>query len=650
MKRTLILGADELLGVELAAQLLQSGADPVMWIVGEADDGVQNALSNLVMERVDELSQGPGRAPSASQGRGRLEIVAIPPGPPPPAVVSEAPDLAADEVWCLEEWHAALRSALPAGPASDTASLLECVRTPGINKVSSIDQVDGRPPREEPDEVKSLCASRGIHFRGFHLAMLVGDRCVRTDSAGCNILGFLHALDELTEEIEERSPEFFDYFALRLLAPQRTAWNLVSVRRAVQRMLHIAAGNDPDGGEHYVLSSRDTPLDDFCALVSECCGVSILATHDAGALNAIDRLFASRWKRFSAGCDSFVPEEMRALASRAAGGLEPPDAGEDLLRSSIASILRRQSDARAVRKRRVAQLAAGLQRKVVARPGGELAYFCTCSQGPPLVVLNALGQGLDYWYRLSDQLGGRYRILLWEARGLTPDSAPLRLVDHVEDLKAVLDAERYEACYLLGWCTGPQLAMEFYRRFPQAVLKMAFLNTACRVPDRPDLETPYGVDLEMLCESIQANPALAASVMNSLSAPPQNEIDLAGATDAHQVAAEVLALTNVHLRGNVLAPFRSAETTRRYAAQMLDLASTETVATAPEIQVPLLVIGCEYDKVALAAKSAEIAKRFPRATHVELPGATHYAFFDHPAGIAKLLNGFFSGSENPRTA
>jgi pimeloyl-ACP methyl ester carboxylesterase len=645
MKRVVILGCDEVVGVELAAQLLRSGSDRVVWIVGEAEDRVQKALSDLVVESAEQLLHEPSHGPEESDGRSRLSIVCVPPHALPSAGVNEEIDLEADDVWCLDEWDAALRSVVRAGPVMDSASLLGCLKTRMINHVRSIYHADVRP---RPDDIKNSCATRGIVYRVFRLGMIVGDRYARADSGGCSILTLLHALDEVTAEVEERSSEFFDFFALRLLALPDSTWNLVPVRPAVRLMLELAAGEAAEGGGYYVVSPEDTPLGDFCTCVSECTGVSLLATDDAKTLNAIDRLLESCLERIRpAKCDCLIPDEMRSLASRAAGDHNLRlVAGEELLRNTVASIRRRQLDARADRMRRVAQLAPALERNVIVRPTGKLVYFSTGGQGPPLVILNALGQSLDYWHRLIDQFAGRYRVLLWEARGLEPESPPLRLVDHVEDVKAILDAERLEVCYLVGWCTGPQLAVEFYRRFPQAVLRMAFLNTACKVPERLDLETPYGLNLNTLCESLHTHPALAASVRNSLSSPLENGIDLAAA-DGHQAAVEVLSLTNVHLRSKVLTPFRTVEATLKYAAQMLDLGSTETFAPPLEIAVPVLVVGCEYDKVAMAAKSTEIANRLPSATHVELPGATHYAFYDRPARVAKLLIGFFP-SGNPR--
>ena len=142
---------------------------------------------------------------------------------------------------------------------------------------------------------------------------------------------------------------------------------------------------------------------------------------------------------------------------------------------------------------------------------------------PPSTVASGTAavrpQGLEFWGRMLDQLMRDHRVVIWETRGLNSESGPLQINDHLEDIESILQQEQISTCYLVAWCTGPQLAAEFYLRRPEAVLGMAFLNSVFKFHDRPAVETPYSLNLEKLCRLLHTRPDMAPSVMRSLSNP-----------------------------------------------------------------------------------------------------------------------------------
>jgi len=140
------------------------------------------------------------------------------------------------------------------------------------------------------------------------------------------------------------------------------------------------------------------------------------------------------------------------------------------------------------------------------------------------------------------------------------------------------------------------------------------------------------------------HPAITSSIQRSLSVPVKSEVSL-GAGDAKAWAIEVLSLPNVHLRNFVLAPFHTETSTFNYAQQIVDLASYRTLDHAAKVEIPILIIGCEYDQVAATAKSAVVSRMFSSSRHVELPGATHYSFYDRPEQVAGMIESFFKESQ-----
>ena len=94
----------------------------------------------------------------------------------------------------------------------------------------------------------------------------------------------------------------------------------------------------------------------------------------------------------------------------------------------------------------------------IETPTGRLTYRRGGSFGPPLVLLNALGQGLEPWSRLLSQLSPR-RVLIWEMRGAGGPLHPCLLDQHADDLAAIRQHESAQACHLVGWCTGAKVAL-----------------------------------------------------------------------------------------------------------------------------------------------------------------------------------------------
>jgi pimeloyl-ACP methyl ester carboxylesterase len=133
---------------------------------------------------------------------------------------------------------------------------------------------------------------------------------------------------------------------------------------------------------------------------------------------------------------------------------------------------------------------------------------------------------------------------------------------------------------------------------------------------------------------------MTASIRKSLFVPLPSEIDMDG-LDSKNLAKQVLLLANVHLRNCVLAPFQTETSTFNYGRQILDLATYPTLEYASRVEAPILVIGCECDQVAGAAKSSIVAGMFPNTRHVELPGATHYSFYDRPRLVDGMMQSFF---------
>lgn len=642
MVNILILGYDGLAGAELAAHLLAASEHRVLMLTDEMGFFRQEELFSLVSESFHKKCARDDASSVLAELTSRFALVSCEQFDSCGAM-EDLPQ--ADEVWLLEGNDSAdiLKADKAADHLQNALSMLPRIKAHVFNYVYSMytryESATGLSNRAMiRREIDRQCGRNGIAYRLFETAALVADNHIRAGSGGNDIRQLLTALDDVSAEVQERLPEYFDFQSLRVLARRDASMNLMRVNEAVENMVRLAQQEDTLGGHYRVASRQSTPLKNLTRLLGKVYGVGLTIVTDRQRLNAIDRLLE---QRFSAVDDAFAcPEpvaDQDGLRMAVPGSLLDDQA----LQKIFGAIRKMQQNNRAARKQRAASVFANLSPRFIERPGGRLNYFVAGSQGPQVLILNALGQGLEFWSRITDQLMLDYRVVLWETRGMELESEPLQLRDHLEDIESVMEQEGIDACHVIAWCTGPQLAAELSLRRPESIVGMVFLNSVFKFVNRPELETPYSINLEKLCRLLDLRPEMAPSVMRSLSTPPANDINLMDEMDTNSTAQQVLSLTNVDLRTHVLAPFRTVTTTLNYARQILSLLSCPTLEKASRVETPILIIGCEYDQVASAAKSREAAGLFPRCRHIELPGATHYSLYDRTELVAAMLRRFF---------
>ncbi|HEX7288659.1 MAG TPA: alpha/beta fold hydrolase [Candidatus Angelobacter sp.] len=646
MAKILVLGHDGFVGAELAARLLASSEHQIFMLAGETSFFSREELLSMVHESFHRKSAGRDLATSLEDLTKRFTLLAGDDNGGGDEVEA-LPQV--EEVWLLEGEDSAdiLAPHTAADRLSNALSMLPRLKAHVFNYVYSMygRHVAGTAVSDAAilgERIGRQCEPHGAGHRMFQTGALIGENYIRAGSGGNDIRQLLAALDDVTAEIQERLPEYFDFQSLRLLAKPGASVNLMRVEDAVEIMVCLAQ-QQATLGEHYcVVSVKNTPLKTLGRLLGKLYGASLAVVAAPQQLNAIDRLLE---QRFCAVDEVFVcpdPVGNQDLLRKAGVVCEPALLDDKSLQNVLGVIRKKQANDRAERNRRAASPYSSLSPRSTERPGSKLDYFVAGSDGPHVLILNALGQGLEFWGRLTGQLMHEYRVVLWETRGLESESETLQVKDHLEDIECILRQENITSCYVVGWCTGPQLAVEFYLRRPESILGMVFLNSVFKFAGRPELETPYSTNLEKLCRLLDARPEMAPSVMRSLSTPPANDINLMDETDTNNTARQVLSLTNVDLRTHVLAPFRTVTTTLNYARQILDLLACPTLEKTARVEVPILIVGCEYDQVASAAKSREAAGLFPRCRHIELPGATHYSIYDRAGVVAAMLRRFLS--------
>src|SRR6185295_10984997 len=79
-------------------------------------------------------------------------------------------------------------------------------------------------------------------------------------------------------------------------------------------------------------------------------------------------------------------------------------------------IYQQQSKTAKVFRRRANDLGSTLIKKQIEFNGYDLVYYSSGAGEKTIALLNAIGQGPQYWLRLTELLRQRFRVLIWDLR------------------------------------------------------------------------------------------------------------------------------------------------------------------------------------------------------------------------------------------
>jgi pimeloyl-ACP methyl ester carboxylesterase len=632
VQKLLFIGSDLLLGGYLAAESLLTPSNSACLLLSSKNAFLENEIQQFVWEILRENLQQ-----DAIQAAYSNFTVSVAESDEPQKLAAIIGGYGAQQVWAAD--FGMIR------PRNDSLNLLlPFLRGSSFNYFNYVTQSTVLEGHAEASLLAQLQSNR-IPFRLFHIPLVAGEYLSSQKPTGHAFLLFLAELEQLKREIKERYPGYFEYQSLRCCSPGNAYVNLVHIREAASKMMEIASNPASAPGQHIITGHENVAFTQLCEWIGIAYDLNLMNVEDPDELNAIDKLFAERTYAFK---QSLVLSSERAIPSKNdLDCLESRFLDEKSAIHELKKIQRQQSAAIDQKLARAADLIIHLERKTAAVVEGELTYFITGSQGTPVVMINALGQGLRYWTRLMSELAQHHRVIIWEPRGTASTLRPFSLSDQVNDLDAILSHEGFENCHLMAWCTGPKVAIEFYLRRPEAVASMVLLNGAYKCATTSKMLTSeYENNLEGLFRALDGCPAMAPIIRKSLlQIGNDSEIPSPAEMDGKELARRVLSLKSRDLQTEILKPFESEASTLNYARQILDFYSCDIGLKATTIKVPVLLIGAEYDQIASPEYSRQLAGSMPLARYVQLSGATHYCLYEQSGTVLALVQDFFNELE-----
>jgi pimeloyl-ACP methyl ester carboxylesterase len=283
------------------------------------------------------------------------------------------------------------------------------------------------------------------------------------------------------------------------------------------------------------------------------------------------------------------------------------------------------------------------RRRLVASDGTGIAYEVVGQGNKTLLLANGLGGRLYALEPIVDEFWREYRIITWDYRGLFESDQPpslrrLQVVHHVDDARAILDAEQVDRAVVFGWSMGVQIALDFAASSPERVAGLVLMNGT------------HGKVFSTGFQPFFAIPGLPKRLhafVEWISARPKATEVLAKLTRLTEIPTTALMFVTAGRRAVALRPVL-----RRYYADVLgrcfrsymrlfqELDAHSTYHLLPEITAPALVISGRLDFLTPAYQSDEIARRMPNAEHLALVRASHFAILERTNEVIGAMRAF----------
>lgn len=281
--------------------------------------------------------------------------------------------------------------------------------------------------------------------------------------------------------------------------------------------------------------------------------------------------------------------------------------------------------------------------------GTRIAYHVTRPpfEGAPVIALAAgLGASHFAFRPFVRHFEDRYQLLTWDYRGFYGSERPTTegpeaysVERHVDDLEAVLRAEKIDRASLLGWSAGAAVALEAVRRAPARVDNLILVSGRTG-PPREGLggafalarrAWPFAIDVAHAVHPVLT--AVTQRLAKTRALP--SILKWAGVVGASLDDAELETMVRP-LVGLDMDPFLS--TLRALAHHDVERALR---AVGAGTGTPTLIIAGDRDRWAGPAVAHRVARRIPRAEVLVVRGGTHYAAIEYADLIHLRIEQFY---------
>jgi pimeloyl-ACP methyl ester carboxylesterase len=264
-----------------------------------------------------------------------------------------------------------------------------------------------------------------------------------------------------------------------------------------------------------------------------------------------------------------------------------------------------------------------------ATRNGIRLYWESHGSGEPFLLVMGLSFTLDMWYRIAPRLSRKYRIIIFDNRGVGRSDIPpgrYSIGAMAEDAMAVLDAaDVRQPALLLGASMGGMIAQEMALRYPDHFRALMLGCTTCDPLYRgawPKWQRSPGFWHWLRLKGEARERALIRLLYSDTT--PLEKIE-----------------EDIRVRATRQPPVRVV------LNQLAGILAWSSYRRLPHLRIPTLVAHGEHDHILPPTNGRLVAERIPGSEFVLLPNAGHMIITDQPETAVEILERFLDRLPHP---
>ena len=237
--------------------------------------------------------------------------------------------------------------------------------------------------------------------------------------------------------------------------------------------------------------------------------------------------------------------------------------------------------------------------------------------GDPVVLLHGLGSSANVWEPQVRVLADRFTLLRYDLEGMgrSPYAGDLSVASWVDDLVAILDANKIAKARFVGHSLGTLILQHFAAKYPERIEKLVFIGVNRAPPEarrqaiKERVAKVRGEGIDGISDGI-----------------------VKGGVSPHTFAnkPEVVAFVRELLTRQPVEGY----------ARSCEAMGASVAADISKIKCPLLVIAGRDDAVSPVANGEGIVAELPHARLVIIEQCGHWHPIEQPAEVTQALAGF----------
>jgi 3-oxoadipate enol-lactonase len=251
---------------------------------------------------------------------------------------------------------------------------------------------------------------------------------------------------------------------------------------------------------------------------------------------------------------------------------------------------------------------------------GARQHYVSKGEGPPVVLVHALGGSLHAWHGVTENLSLHHHVVAMDLRGHGRSelgSGKVSIGSYVDDVAALIDALELPAVTLVGHSMGTLVAQQLAIKRPELVDNLILLGGISWF--EPAVRTAY----EERADTVERD---------GMDALVDDWLPGALAPRTHAKLPQLTGLLrDLFLRNDP----------KSYAAACRAIADAPKLAREQIGQPTLLLVG-DHDRSTPIAMSEELHADIPVSRVKVVPAASHWATLEQPDFIASAILEFLT--------